>query len=208
MLSLLNFTRADVLALFGLQQFTASFFFEIIDMIIMALAIGYIFSDVLRKPVTENFDPLKFYKHGKWENVKFAALAAGPAVILHELSHKAIAMLFGAKAVLFAPYGFYALIIILKAVGFPFLFFVGGFVSHTPLPPLPSALVSIAGPAMNFLLWYLAIQAVKNKWVKSKYVPYLIPFAKINLFLGIFNLIPLPGFDGFGFITSLFSFLF
>lgn len=175
-------------------------------MIIMSLAIGYIFSGYIRKPAGDNYDPLTTIKKNQtWENVKFAALVAGPAVVLHELAHKFVAMGFGATAILYAPYGFYLLVIILKAIGFPFLFFVGGFVAHSPLPALPSALVSIAGPATNFLLWYLAILAVKHNLIKKKYYAYAVPFAKINLFLGVFNMLPIPGFDGFHFFRSLFS---
>jgi len=205
-ISILNITRDTILAPLGLLSLSGTFFFEVIDMIIMSLAIGYIFSGILKKPVPEDYDPLVHYqkKSSNWENVKFAALAAGPAVVFHELSHKFVAMFFGAKAVLYAPYGFYALVILLKAVGFPFLFFVGGFVRHTPLPALPSALVALSGPLINFTLWFLAIRLVKMKKIPNKYLPYVVPFARINLFLGIFNMIPLPGFDGFNVIRGIF----
>jgi Zn-dependent protease len=128
--------------------------------------------------------------------MKFAMIAAAPAVVLHELSHKFVAMSFGVPAVLYAPYGFYLLAIMLRAVGFPILFFVGGFVTHPAMPLYQYSLVAFAGPAINFLLWGFAVLAMKRKWIKRKYYDYALPFAKINLFLGIFNMIPLPGFDG------------
>jgi len=113
--SILNFTRDSLLAPFGLLGLSQTFFFEIIDMIIMALAIGYIFSGFIRKPIPQDHDPLTYYKKSqKWENIKFAALAAGPAVVVHELAHKFVAMSFGAKAILYAPYGFYLLIVLLS----------------------------------------------------------------------------------------------
>jgi Zn-dependent protease len=210
---LLNLTRDSILSIFGLVQYSHLFIFEIIDMIIMALAIGYIFSGFLRKPTVvqgDNYDPLKHYskKSQRWENIKFAALAAGPAVILHELAHKFVAMSFGAKAVLYAPYGFYLLVILLKAIGFPFIFFVGGFVAHTALPPFQSSIVALAGPLTNFLMWLIITISIKNNSLKKKYYPIAVPLARISLFLAIFNMLPLPGFDGFNFFSNLFSFIF
>ncbi|MBR9690814.1 M50 family metallopeptidase, partial [Candidatus Woesearchaeota archaeon] len=184
------------------------FFFEVVDMVIMSLAIGYIFSGYLKKPVIDNYDPLKSFKSNNWENVKFGAIVAGLAVVFHELSHKFVAMFFGAKAVLFAPYGFYILVILLKMVGFPFLFFVGGFVTHTGLSAFPAALVAFAGPLMNFILWGAATLAVKKGLIQRKYFAYAVPFAKINLFLGIFNMIPIPGFDGGNFLFNMVSVIF
>ena len=207
-LSMLNFTRIDLLQMFGLAKYGDSFIFEIIDMIIMSLAIGYIFSGYLKRSMQENYDPLKHYNNKLWEDIKYAAIAAGPAVVLHELAHKFVAMAFGAKAILFAPYGFYLLVIILKAIGFPFLFFVGGFVMHSPLPAIPSAIVSIAGPLMNLIMWYLLGIGMKNGMIQKKYYYIAIHLARISIFLAIFNMLPIPGFDGFNFLSSLFSGLF
>jgi len=177
---------------------------EVIAILAMIFAMGYIFSDTFRKPVDEE-DPVKFYlkKTGKWANIKLAAMIAAPAVVFHELAHKFVAMGFGAEATLHAPYGMYAIVMILKAIGFPFLFFVGGYVSHTPLPALESAFVAIAGPLTNFILWGVCSLIVKYKLVNRKYYHIIIPMGKINMFLGIFNLIPIPGFDGYHFFSSL-----
>jgi Zn-dependent protease len=204
-LDFLSWTRDSFLSVFGLQDYSHLFIFELIDMVIMSLAIGYIFSDLLRKPAPENYDPLVHYKKRSfaWENIKFAALAAGPAVVLHELAHKFVAMSFGAQAVLYAPYGFYLLVVILKAIGFPLLFFVGGFVAHTPLPYLPSALVALAGPLTNFIIWLAITIALKRNLIQKKYRLFLIPLAQISIFLAIFNMLPLPGLDGWGFFTDL-----
>jgi hypothetical protein len=107
---------------------------EIVDIIVMTFAIGYIFSDYFRREPLEGYDPLKFYKKPPFfENIKFAAMIAAPAVVFHELAHKFVAMVFGASATLHAPYGMYAIVILLKLMRFPLLFFVGGYVSHTPL---------------------------------------------------------------------------
>ncbi|MBU0628575.1 MAG: M50 family metallopeptidase [Nanoarchaeota archaeon] len=176
------------------------------DLVIMTFAIGYIFSDFFRREPLEGYDPLKYYKKPQlWENIKFASMIAAPAVVLHELAHKFAAMSFGASATLHAPYFWYAIVILLKMMRFPLLFFVGGYVSHTALPPLESSIVAVAGPLTNLILWIACLAVVKYRLINRKYYKILVPAAKINMFLFIFNMIPLPGFDGYHFISSLFS---
>ncbi|MBI2139861.1 M50 family metallopeptidase [Candidatus Woesearchaeota archaeon] len=177
---------------------------EILDIIIMVFAIGYIFSDMFKRKPEEDYDPLKFYQKSPWwENIKHAALIAAPAVVLHELAHKFAAMSFGAAATLHAPYSWYAIVIFLKMINFPLLFFVGGFVTHTPLPPLPSAIVALAGPLINLMLWLGSKACIRYKLVDRRYWPILMPLGRINLFLFVFNILPLPGFDGSNFLLSL-----
>jgi Zn-dependent protease len=179
---------------------------EAIDIVIMTVAIGYIFSDFFRREPMEGYDPLTYYrKQPLFENIKFAAMIAAPAVVFHELAHKLVATIFGAQATLHAPYFWYAIVIILKMMKFPLLFFVGGYVTHTPLPALQSALVAIAGPLTNLVLWLAILAVIKFHLADRKYYKILVPMAKLNMFLFIFNLIPLPGFDGYNFITSLFG---
>ena len=185
--------------------------FEIFDIIMMALAIGFIFSDHFRRPVVHEtndgkYDPLKYYTEKRssiWENTKFAAMITAPPLVLHELSHKFIAMYYGATATLHAPYTMYAIAVIMKLMSFPLLFFVGGYVEHTQLPALPSAFVSFAGPLMNFLVWFICWALVRYKFAKRNSYKIIVPMGRISLFLGIFNMIPIPGFDGWNFITSM-----
>ena len=178
---------------------------EIIDIIIMTFAIGYIFSDFFKREPSEGYDPLTYYKKSPFfENLKRAALIAAPAVVFHELAHKFVAMSFGASATLHAPYFWYAVVIILKLMRFPLLFFVGGYVTHTPLPALQSSLVAIAGPLTNLILWLASLLVVKYNLVNRKYYKIIVPLGKINMFLFIFNMLPLPGFDGYHFFSNLF----
>lgn len=175
-----------------------------IDLVIMTFAIGYIFSDYFKREPLEGYDPLAYYKKPQlWENIKFASMIAAPAVVLHELAHKFAAMAFGATATLHAPYTMYAIVILLKLLNFPLLFFVGGYVSHTILPPLESSIVSMVGPLTNLILWLSCLAIVRFRLMNKKYYKILVPVAKLNMFLFIFNIIPLPGFDGYNFITSL-----
>jgi Zn-dependent protease len=185
-------------------------FSEIIDMIAMSFFIGYIFKDLFhRVPKASHYyayDPLKYHKGTRfWDDLKHSVMIAAPALVLHEFAHKFVALGFGAEATLHAPYFLYAIVLILKLIKFPLLFIVGGYVVHTPLPPLESAMVSVAGPLMNLLLYILCLLAVKYKWVDAKYHPMLVVSGKLNLFLCIFNMLPFRGFDGYNFFTGLFQ---
>ncbi len=177
---------------------------EIIAIIAMAFAMGFIFTRYFRRQPTEGYDPIKYYqKAGLWEDIKYGAKIAAPAIILHELAHKFVAMGFGAQATLHAPYGLYAIVILLSLINFPVLFFVGGYVSHTMLLPLPSAIVSISGPLINLILWLTFRASIKHKIVNRKNYRDIHMMARLNMFLFIFNMLPIPGFDGYHFFAGL-----
>lgn len=180
---------------------------EMIDIVIMTFAIGFIFKDMFRripKPEHHNYDPLKqFHRSGFWDDLKQSIMIAAPAIVLHEFAHKFVAMGYGAAATLHAPYSMYAIVILLKLINFPLIFFVGGYVSHTALPPFQSAMVAIAGPLTNLTLYLLCTSAIKFRWIHRKYHPMVFVAGKLNLFLFIFNMIPIRGFDGYHFFSSL-----
>ncbi|MAH33205.1 hypothetical protein CL615_02325 [archaeon] len=176
---------------------------EIVDIIVMTIAIGYIFSKFFRRTPQEGYDPLTYYrKNVLWEDIKYGAMIAAPAVVLHEMAHKFTAMGFGASATLHAPsffgipYGMYLLVILLIHLNFPILFFVGGYVSHSALPALASSIVAFSGPLINLILWLGGMYLIKHNLVKRKYFTTIGMMAKLNMFFFIFNMIPIPGFDG------------
>ncbi|MEM2138766.1 MAG: hypothetical protein QXM96_01280 [Candidatus Woesearchaeota archaeon] len=181
---------------------------EIIDLVIMIFSIGFIFSGFIKKEPEEEYDPLKYYKKDqRFENFKYATIVAAPAVVLHELAHKFTAMAFGATAILHAPIDWYVIAVIMRLFNFPIFFFVGGYVSHTRLPYLESAIVSIAGPLTNLIIYLCVLLIINLKLVKRKDYKILGIISKLNLFLFVFNLIPLPGFDGFHFLMNMFYFI-
>jgi len=182
---------------------------ELIDLVIMVFAIGYIFSSFIRREPAGGYDPLTYYKKSTFfEDIKYASMIAAPAVILHELGHKFVAMSFGATAILHAPLTWYAIVVIMKLLNFPLFFFVGGYVSHTALPPLQSALVSASGPLVNFILYLLCMGLVRFRMINKKYYRMLGIAGRLNLMLFGFNMIPLPGFDGFNMFSSLIQLFF
>lgn len=181
-------------------------FGEIFDIVIMTAIVGYIFSGIFKKPITdENYDPIKQYKYGfNVDDFKFAAIVTAPAVIFHELGHKFVALGFGLEATFQAAWFFLALGLIMKFMNFGFIFFVPAYVSILGrATPLEFGLVAFAGPAVNLVLWLGSLAAVKYNLFPKKYNPFLLLTGKINMFLFIFNMLPIPGFDGSKVFTGL-----
>jgi len=180
---------------------------EVFDIVLMTFALGFIFSRFFRREPSHDYDPLQFYSKQDTiiHQIMYGALIAAPAVVLHELAHKFVAMAFGATAVLHAPYLMYGIAIALLLLNVPLIILVGGYVSHSYLLPLPSALVAVAGPLMNFILWFVFWMCIKYKLVNKRYWRDLAMMAKLNLFLAGFNMLPIPTFDGFAFFQALFQ---
>ena len=183
---------------------------EIIDLVIMTFFVGYIFSDII--PVRrEQYDPVLSYKKKfDFENLSFAIMVTAPAIIIHELAHKFVAISFGLSAVFMAFYRspftliLGVLTIISKLTGFGFMFFVPGFVSiNGPGTHMQFALTAFAGPFVNLILWLVAALILKIGKHKKNYQILLLLTSRINMFLFIFNMLPIPGFDGFNFFANL-----
>jgi Zn-dependent protease len=58
------------------------------------------------------------------------------------------------------------------------------------------ALVAIAGPAMNFLLAFLAAVSLRTPGLWPAWAAAIEAFIVLNLVLGLFNLVPIPPLDG------------
>ena len=176
---------------------------EIIDLILMTFFVGYIFSDMI--PARREYDPLVHYRRGfDFDRLKFAIMATAPAIILHELAHKFVAISFGLSAIFFAFYrnsftlmlGIFT--IISKLTGFGFMFFVPGFVGISGNGThLQFALAAFAGPFVNLVLWLLPWYILKYTKYRKKHYLLLVLTQRINMFLFIFNMLPIPGFDGY-----------
>ena len=150
----------------------------------------------------------------------FAALIV--AIILHEISHGVVANAFGDDTAKRAgrltlnpiphidPFGS----IILPVIGALAHVPVIGWAK--PVPVNPSRLrnrrrdmlfVSLAGPATNFALAIVAALVARSQFqptaptfivIGDLPLPVLMPllFAEVNLFLGVFNFLPIPPLDG------------
>jgi len=186
--------------------------FEIIQIVITILALGFIFSGMIKSPKLES-DPLEQYGYGKsrwhdllnWENIKFAMMITAPAVILHELGHKFSAMGYGLEAVYHMSYFGLALGVILRLVGFGFIFFIPGYVAISgAATPLAHSVIAFAGPGINLALflisWFILEKDYFPQHAKAFYLS-----KQINLWLFILNMLPIPGIDGYSVYTGLFQ---
>lgn len=186
-------------------------FMEVVDAAIMTVILGFIFKDIFRSPQPVEYDPLRggFRAPRQLDlaNLKFAMLVTAPAIILHELGHKFVAMVFGLDATFHASYWGLGIGVALKLIGSPIIFFVPAFVSYPGgATNLQNALIAFAGPGVNLLLWLGAALALKKaRRLSSRQRVALYLTSKINMFLFIFNMIPIRPFDGGHFFASLFS---
>jgi Zn-dependent protease len=143
------------------------------------------------------------------------------AVILHEISHGVVALWFGDRTAKEAgrltlnpiphidPFGSLVLPAMGAILGIPVLAWA------KPVPVNPSRMrnprrdmlfVSLAGPTTNFLLMIAAALAAREAYAGIAPVHFtdqlplgiliLFSFAVVNLFLGLFNLLPIPPLDG------------
>lgn len=172
---------------------------EILYFVILTAVIGFIFTGIfVRRPRTV-YDRLH-PKRIRLEDFKFAAMVAAPAIILHELAHKFVAMGFGfdASFELF-PFGL-ILGVFLKLIGSPFLIIAPGYVTIATeafANDLAYRFIAFAGPLTNLLLW-----GVSKTWLKTakKLGPTkkasLLMAQRLNLLLFFFNMIPFGPFDG------------
>jgi Zn-dependent protease len=141
------------------------------------------------------------------------------AIVLHEISHGWVANAFGDPTARergrlslnplrhVDPVGTVALPLILALTGAP----VFGWAKPVPVdakrmrnPRLHMMIVALAGPGMNLLLamvagislalFRLAVPQGGALWLFA--ILNLVNFIAINIFLAVFNLLPLPPFDG------------
>jgi Zn-dependent protease len=133
-----------------------------------------------------------------WQAFWFATIVTAPALLLHELGHKIVALSFGLTATFHAAYTWLGIAIVLRLVNFPFIFFVPALVSISGnATPMQHVLIAFAGPGVNLLLFLIALIVLKTKDNLSNNAIHFWSLTKnINIFLFIFNMIPIPMFDG------------
>ncbi|MEM4714003.1 MAG: hypothetical protein QXQ79_00445 [Candidatus Nanoarchaeia archaeon] len=173
---------------------------EVIQIIITILAIGFIFSPW--SPWVKNFEEGE--EKSKFLNdLKLGILVAAPAVILHELAHKLVALMYGFSATYFASWWGLSIGVLMKIFIPGVIFFIPGYVSiQGQGAPLDFGLIAFAGPLINLILFGI-FSLFLLKDVLPKYWPIWSISKRLNLWLFIFNMLPIPGLDGFKFYTSL-----
>lgn len=170
---------------------------EILDLILITVALGYVFSGFIKRPRTE-LDLLYRRSSLNLEDFKFAILIAAPAVILHELAHKFVAIAFGLSAKFYA-WGFGLFLgAFLRFIGSPFILLAPGYVGIPPgATDLQTILIAFAGPFTNLVLWLVCDAILKRKrHLTRKQAITLYLTKQINIWLFIFNMLPIPPLDG------------
>ena len=183
---------------------------EIVDMIIMTLAAGFIFMDFFQRPQSD--DPVEALKQSQNKMSKFlysCALVA-PPIILHELGHKFVAMSMGYTATFQAAYVFLIIGVVVKLLRIPFIVIVPAYVSivGAGITPLQHAAIAFAGPAINGLLWIISLAVIKTQTLNTNWSTFWRYSLYINGLLFIFNMLPIPLFDGWKVYTGLYHHFF
>jgi Zn-dependent protease len=184
-------------------------FQELFDVVVMAVAVGYIFSGAFVLPQrikSYEEDPVAYYQSYlkrkisgfHWSSLWTSMLIAVPAVLFHELGHKLVAMYYGLSATFHAAYFWLGFGVLMKLLNTGFIFFVPAYVSHSSAAlPMQNAAIAFAGPAINGILWLSCFIIMKLHLKLSTQTLQILAGTKyINGFLFIFNMIPLGFFDG------------
>lgn len=188
-------------------------FREVFDLVFMTAALGLIFSTFLKKFQSHkrDYDPLEKKTGIDWKLFRFAVYITAPAIILHELGHKFVAMGFGLEATFHAAYNWLGIGLLLALLNTGILFFVPAYVSignGAGVAPSVFSIIAFSGPLMNLILWLGTAYILRKGNFAKKHTTLLVVTKKINMFLFIFNMLPIPGFDGFkvyrGIIQTIF----
>lgn len=182
---------------------------ELLDLILITLVLGYVFSGFIKRPRTE-LDLLHPRPSLNLQDFKFAILITAPAVILHELAHKFVAIAFGMNAKFYA-WGFGLFLgAFLRFIGSPFILLAPGYVGIPPgATDLQMVLIAFAGPFVNLLLFLTCNTILKRKrHLTRKQAVTLYLTKQVNLWLLIFNMLPIPPLDGSKVFGGLFRIIF
>ncbi len=125
-----------------------------------------------------------------------AMVAVGTGFILHELSHRAVAIKFGAKARYVAwPTGLVFALLLALVTGFVFAAPGAVYIFGRHINRKQNGLISLAGPATNILTAIIFLAAAF--FLGNSFFGVIASVAaSINLWLATFNLIPIFPLDG------------
>jgi len=183
---------------------------EIFDMVVMTLVAGYIFMDFFKRPQSD--DPVEAFKESqnKLHNFWYACALVAPPIILHEFGHKFVAMSMGYTATFHAAYIWLAIGLVIKLLRIPFIVIVPAFVSITGvgITALQHSAIAFAGPAVNGLLWLVSLLIIKTQKLDRKWAVFWQYSLYINGLLFVFNMLPIPGFDGLKVYMGLYNHFF
>ncbi len=182
---------------------------EIFNLIILIAAIAYILSGYIKSP-DKSLLKMRRKSLFDWDDFKFAAIIAVPAILFHELAHKFVAIAYGAEAT-FEIFGFGILLgLFLRLIHSPFLLLAPGYVLISPEAALSVqqfGIVAFAGPFVNLIFWLVPafILKTQKRKLKRRTAIFLFYTSFINMWLFIFNMIPFNPLDGGKVFAALLS---
>jgi len=133
-------------------------------------------------------------------------IATGTGFIIHELAHKFMAMHYNCNARFFMwPSGLAFAIILALVTGGGFVFAAPGavYIWGKDLTRKENGIISLAGPLSNlivaliFLAILLLLIFIPGLTVSAFILSLIFTVINVNLFLGLFNLLPIPPLDGY-----------
>ena len=166
---------------------------EVRDIIIAWLALGTAFSLSIASR-TSLFGSGSFNETGFVYYLALALLTVGPGFVFHELSHKFVAQRYGFWAEFrMWPMGL-VLALLTSLLGFIFAAPGATYISGSNISKQENGKISIAGPAINVVIAALFLPFT---FFGTGFLADLGSFGTyINLFLALFNLLPLGPLDG------------
>lgn len=182
-------------------------FNEIFYAVVLTVVLAYIFMDFFRQP--KNVYDLMYTRGFRWDDFKFAAIVVAPAILLHEMGHKFVAIGFGLPASFNIFWGGLGLAILLKLVHSPFLILAPAYVLiPAAATPFQQTFIAAAGPLTNLLIWFIASQILKKKRLSRMQLIGWGVTKKLNMWLFIFNVIPFPPLDGYNIVRGVIGIIF
>jgi Zn-dependent protease len=163
---------------------------ELRDLVVAYLTISLAFAIILGK----NFLNISDFAIA----LPISLLAVGTGFILHELAHRQAAKHFGAHAEFRAwPFGL-ALAIIMPVISLGnFLFAAPGavYISGENIDRRQNGIISLAGPIVNIAMgiFFFCIGIFSQNPIIAAIA---MPGMMINIWLGFFNMLPIPPLDG------------
>ena len=171
---------------------------EILDIIVMTAVIGFIFSRFFKRQPSHDYDPLTYYekKNTVINDILYGAMIAAPAVVLHELAHKFTAQRYGLWAEFRYDLNMLMFAMVLAfALGFAFIAPGAVMISGYYITREQNGKISVNGPLTNFMVASLALSFLifGASGIVGTVLFYVF---YINVFLGMFNLLPFGPLDG------------
>lgn len=157
----------------------------------ISLAFAFVYAQI--QVLGGSFSFSKLFSLSFLQMFGVALVTAGLGFLLHELSHKFVAQRYGCAAE-FRSFDQMLYLALGLAVMVGFIFAAPGAVMISGMVTRKeNGIISLAGPLMNYILaaLFFGLTTILPSWA-----PLLLIGFSINMWLGLFNMLPFWNFDG------------